>query len=192
MLEDIAIIRTLPNLVVLVPCDEEETRKATIAAVKHKGPVYIRASREKCLDITNKESKFEIGKAEILKEGKDVTIIATGLTVQFAIDAAEKLKKEKIKASIINLHTIKPLDEKTILKYAKKTKAIITIEEHQVQGGMGSAVSEYLSQTLPTPIEIIGVQNTFGESGPGYDLLEKYNISSNEIIKRVKKVIKRK
>lgn len=191
-LEDIAITRVIPNLTVIVPCDEEEARKATIAITKHKGPCYLRLSREKSLNITSMISKFEIGKANVLKEGKDVTIIATGLTVQFALEAQEKLKKEKINTTIINLHTIKPLDEKTVLAYAKKTKAIVTIEEHQKIGGMGSAVAEYLSQNYPVPIEIIGTENTFGESGDGYELLEKYNISTKEIIKRVKKVLKRK
>jgi transketolase len=190
MLEDIAITRTLPNLVVLVPCDQEEAYKATIAATKHKGPVYIRATREKSLNITNKSSKFEIGKANVLKEGEDITIIATGLTVQFALEAQEQLKKDNIKAAVINLHTIKPLDEKTILKYAKKTNKIITIEEHQIEGGMGSAVAEYLSQVHPTRMQMIGT-NSFGESGDGYELLEKYNISSNEIIKRAKLLMKK-
>ncbi len=190
-LEDIAITRTLPNLVVLVPCDEEEARKATIAAVKHKGPVYIRASRENCLNITNKYSKFEIGTANVLREGEDITIIACGITTQFAIQASDKLREQKIKAAVINLHTIKPLDEKTILKYAKKTNKIITIEEHQIQGGMGSAVAEYLSQNYPTKIEMIGVNDSFGESGDGYELLEKYNISSSEIIKRAKSLMRK-
>ncbi len=191
-LEDIAITRVLPNLTVIIPCDEEETRKATIATAKHKGPVYLRVSREKCLNITDKNSKFEIGKANVLKEGKDVTVIACGLTLQFALEAQEILKKEKINVSIINLHTIKPLDKNTILKYAKKTKAIVTIEEHQKICGMGSAVSEFLSENYPIPIEIIGVEDSFGESGEGYELLEKYNISTKEIIKRVKKILKRK
>lgn len=191
-LEDIAITRVIPNLTVIVPCDEEEARKATLAITKYNGPVYLRLSREKSLNITDKMSKFEIGKANVLKEGKDVTIIATGLTVQFALEAQKQLKKEKINATIINLHTIKPLDEKTILTYAKKTKAIVTIEEHQKIGGVGSAVAEYLSQNYPVPIEIIGTEDTFGESGDGYELLEKYNISTKEVIKKVKKVIKRK
>ena len=191
-LEDIAITRVLPNLTVIVPCDEEESRKATIASVKHKGPVYIRLTRENSKNITTSKTKFEIGKANIIKTGDDLTIIACGLTVQFAIEAQKELKKQKINATIINSHTIKPLDEKTILKYAKKTNAIITIEEHQKIGGMGSAITEFLSQKYPTPIEIIGIEDTFGESGAGYELLEKYNISVAEIIKRAKIILKRK
>ena len=190
-LEDIAITRVLPNLVVIVPCDEEEAIKATIAASEHKGPVYLRVSREKSLNITNKDSKFEIGKAIVLDEGKDITIIACGLTVQFALEARAKLLEENIDASVINLHTIKPLDEKTILEYAKKTKRIVTIEEHQKAGGMGSAVCEFLAENYPVPVEIIGVEDSFGESGEGYELLKKYNISTEEIIRRVKKVMKR-
>ena len=190
-LEDIAITRVLPNLTVIVPCDEEEARKASIESAKYVGPVYLRVSREKSLNITNKDSKFEIGKAIVLDEGKDVTIIACGLTVQFALEAKAKLLGDGIDAVVINLHTIKPLDEKTILEYAKKTKKIVTIEEHQKAGGMGSAVCEFLAENYPIPIEIIGVEDSFGESGEGYELLKKYNISTEEIVKRVKKVMKR-
>lgn len=190
-LEDIAITRVLPNLVVIVPCDEEEARKASIAASEHIGPVYLRVSREKSLIITNKDSEFKIGKANVLDDGSDVTIIACGLTVQFALEAKEILLKEKINAAVINLHTIKPLDKKTILEYAKKTGKIVTIEEHQKAGGMGSAVCEFLAENYPVPVEIIGVEDTFGESGEGYELLKKYNISTEEIVKRVKKVMKR-
>ncbi len=191
-LEDIAITRVLPNMTVIVPCDEEEARQATIASANHIGPVYLRVSREKSINIFNKKSKFEIGKAQILEKGNDVTIIACGITLQFALEAKQILKTQGISATIINLSTIKPLDTKTLLNYAKKTKAIVTIEEHQVTGGMGSAISEYFSQNYPIPIEIIGVEDSFGESGEGYELLEKYNISTKEIIKRVKKVLKRK
>ena len=181
-LEDIALTRTLPNLVVLSPCDEEEARKAVIAATKHKGPVYIRLSREKSKNLTVRRTPFKIGEASVLEEGKDITIIATGITVQFTLKAAKELKKAKIKATVINLSTIKPLDEKTILKYAKKTGKIITIEDHQKAGGMGSAVSEFLSQNYPCKMKIIGVQDSFGESGNGYELLEKYKISVDEIV----------
>lgn len=191
-LEDIAITRVLPNLIVIVPCDEEEARKATIAVVKHLGPVYLRISREKSLKITNDKTPFEIGKANVLDDGTDVTIIACGLTVQFALEAKEELLKQKINAAVINLHTIKPLDENTLLKYAKKTGAIVTIEEHQKAAGMGSAVAEFISQNYPIPIEIIGVEDTFGESGEGYKLLEKYGISTKHIIQKVNKILKRK
>ena len=193
MLEDIAITRVLPNLIVFVPCVKEDTKKATIAITKHKGPAYLRVSREKSLDITNKKSEFQIGIANVLDDGNDVTIIACGLTVQFTLEAKKiLLEKHKINCAVINLHTIKPLDEKTILKYAKKTGAIVTIEEHKIYGGMGSTVSEFLSSVYPVPIEIIGVKDTFGESGIGYELLNKYGISTDEIIKKVQKVLKRK
>ena len=190
-LEDIAITRVLPNLTVIVPCDEEEARKATLESAKYKGPVYLRVSREKSLNITNQTSEFKIGKANVLDDGSDVTIIACGLTVQFALEAKEILLKEQIDAAVINLHTIKPIDEKIILEYAKKTKKIVTIEEHQKAGGMGSAISEYLAENYPIPIEIIGVEDSFGESGEGYELLKKYKISTEEIVKRVKKIMKR-
>lgn len=191
-LEDIAITRVIPNLVVLVPCDEEETRKATLAAASYKGPVYLRVSREKCLNITSKTDSFEIGKANVLDEGEDVTIVACGLGVQFALEAREKLKEQGISASVLNMHTIKPLDVKTLVKHAKKTGAVVSVEEHQIQGGLGSAISESLSQEYPVPQEFVGVNDTFGESGEGYDLLEKYGVSTKEIVKKVKKVIKRK
>lgn len=191
-LEDIAITRILPNLIVVVPCDEEETRKATIQLGGFKGPTYLRVSREKCLNITNKNSKFEIGKANVLDDGNDVTIIACGLAVQFALEARKKLFAKGIRAAVINLHTIKPIDNKTIVRFARKTKAIVTVEEHQIMGGMGSAVCEVLAKECPVPIEMVGVKDSFGESGEGYELLEKYNISSKEIVKACKKVIKRK
>lgn len=191
-LEDIAITRVLPNMTVIVPCDQEEARQATIAAGNYKGPVYLRVSREKSLNIFRKGQKFEIGKAQILEKGDDVTIIACGITVQFALEAKEMLEKENIFATVVNLSTIKPLDVRTILKLAKKTKRIVTIEEHQVAGGMGSSICEFLSQNYPIPVEIIGVDDSFGESGEGYELLKKYNIFTKEIIKRVKKIMKRK
>ena len=191
-LEDIAITRVLPNLSVVVPCDEEESRKATIAIAQKEGPCYLRLSREKSLNITNKKSPFKLGEANVLDEGLDVTIIACGIMLQFALRAREQLKKEGISAAVINMHTIKPLDVKTLLKYAKKTNAIVSCEEHQKIGGLGSAISEVLSQQYPTPLEIIGVENSFGESGSGYELLEAYKLGEKDIINAVKKVIKRK
>lgn len=191
-LEDIAITRVLPNLCVIVPCDEEQTRQAVFEMAKYKGPVYLRVSREKSLNIISEKIPFEIGKAQVLDEGSDVTIIACGLTVAMALEAREKLARDGVYVSVINLHTIKPLDQKTILKYAKKTNAIVTIEEHQKAGGIGSCIAEFLCENYPVPIEIIGVENTFGESGNADELLGKYGISTGEIVKRVKKVLKRK
>lgn len=191
-LEDIAITRVLPNLDVIVPCDEIEAKKATLAMFQNTRPTYLRVSREKSLNITNEKSKFEIGKANILDNGNDVTIIACGIAVQFAIEAKEILLADNINATVMNLHTISPIDINAIVKYAKLTGAIVTAEEHQINGGMGSAVSEVLARKFPTPQEFVGVQNTFGESGDGYELLKKYGVSTQAIIKAVKKVISRK
>lgn len=192
ILEDIAITRVIPNLTVIVPCDKEQAKKAAIEASKYYGPVYLRSTREKSLNITNSETDFVIGKAQVLDKGDDVTIIACGLALQFALEASKLLKKEKISATVINLHTIKPLDEKKILDYAKKTRAIVTVEEHQILGGMGSAISEFLSSNYSVPIEFVGIKNTFGESGKGYDLFKKYGLSVEEIVSATRRVIKRK
>jgi transketolase len=191
-LEDIAITRVIPNLDVIIPCDEIEAKKATLAMFQNTRPTYLRVSREKSLNITTEKSKFEIGKANILDTGNDVTIITCGIAVQFALEAKELLLEENIDATVINLHTISPIDEKTIVKYAKLTGAIVTAEEHQINGGMGSAVSEILCRKQPTPQEFVGVNNTFGESGDGYQLLKKYGVSTQAIVKAAKKVIARK
>ncbi|OGY42360.1 MAG: transketolase [Candidatus Buchananbacteria bacterium RBG_13_36_9] len=186
-LEDIALMRVLPNMVVIAPCDYLETKKAVMAVVKYKGQVYIRYGREKTPVITSKQSKFQIGKAEILRQGKDVTIVACGPMVYEALMAAEELAKQKISAEVINCHTIKPIDKATIIKSAKKTKKVITIEEHQVNGGLGSAVAEVLSQNYPVPIKILGMPDKFGESGSSNLLLAKYNLNSEGIIYAIKK-----
>jgi transketolase len=195
-LEDIAITRCIPNLVVLVPSDREQTYKAIRWAGEYEGPVYIRFSREKALEIyqtkKQKEKSFQFGKINILEKGDDVTIISCGLMVRFALEASVKLKKIGIKATVVDCPIIKPLDEAGILSLAKRTKAFVTVEEHQKFGGMGSAISELIVEKYPIPIEIIGVNDSFGESGNGYDLLKKYNLTSDEIVKRVKKVLKRK
>lgn len=191
-LEDIAITRVIPNLDVIIPCDEIEAKKATLAMFQNNHPTYLRVSREKSLNITSEKSKFEIGKANVLDSGSDVTIIACGIAVQFALEAKELLLQENIDATVINLHTISPIDQKAIVKYAKLTGAIVTAEEHQIDGGMGSAVSEVLCRKYPTPQEFVGVKNTFGESGDGYQLLKKYGVSAQAIVKASKKVISRK
>jgi len=191
-IEDIAITRVIPNMVVLAPCDSIETEKATIAAAKFKGPVYIRFAREKTPVFTTKETPFEIGRAEVFSEGKDVTIIACGPLVYEALKAAEKLFKEGIEAEVINNHTIKPMDKETILKSVKKTKCAVTVEEHQAFGGMGSAVCEILAQEFPIPVEIVGVKDRFGESGEPDELLKAFGLKSENIIEAVKRVISRK
>lgn len=191
-LEDIAITRCLPGLIVIAPCDYIETRKATLAAARIKGAVYLRFSREKTPIITTEETPFEIGKAEIFRDGKDVSIITCGPLVYEALKAAEELSKNGIEAEIINNHTIKPMDKKTIIEAAKKTGAIVTLEEHQIMGGMGSAVCEILSQEYPVPIEMIGIRDRFGESGEPQELLKAFGLTAENIIEAVKKIIKRK
>ena len=191
-IEDIAITRVIPNMVVIAPCDAIEAKKATITAARHKGPVYIRFTREKTPVMTTEETPFEIGKAEIFREGKDMTIIGCGPLLYEALKAAEELAKGGIEAEVINNHTIKPMDKDTILKSVQKTGCVVTIEEHQAAGGMGSAVSEILSQNYPVPMEIIGVQDRFGESGEPNELLEKFGLTAKYIIESAKKAIKRK
>jgi len=177
-LEDIAITRCLPNMTVIAPCDYEETKKATIAAAKMQGPVYLRFAREPTPVFTKQSDKFEIGKANILRQGKNLTIIACGPLVYQALLAAEKLDAE-----VINCHTIKPLDKATVLQSVQKTGKAITLEEHQIYGGLGSAIAELLSQEYPVPIKIMGVQDKFGESGQPEELLEKFGLT-HEHIKR--------
>lgn len=191
-LEDIAITRVLPNMKVIVPADSVEGEKATIAAASIKGPVYLRFSRSKTPIVTEKKDPFKIGKANILKNGTDVCIIACGTMVYEALVAAEDLKEEGISAMVINNHTIKPMDEKTITAAAKKTGAIVTAEEHQIHGGLGSAVSEVIVKNFPVPMEMVGIQDTFGESGEPEQLLKKYGCTHKEIYFAAKKLIERK
>ena len=191
-LEDIALTRVLPNLTVIEPCDVIEARKATLSSAEIYGPVYIRLVCEKTSTVTSEDSPFTIGKANVLRNGKDVTVIACGPEVAEALLAAEEAEKEGIKVGVVNLHTIKPLDEETIVKVAKETGAIVTTEIHQVACGMGSAVAEILSRTYPVPIEMIGVKDRFGESGQPYELLEKFGLTSTSILNAIKRVLKRK
>lgn len=184
-LEDIALMRVLPNMVVLAPCDIHETRKAVLAAAKYVGPVYIRFTREKTPVITRPNTPFEIGKALVLREGSDITLIACGPLVYEALLAAEQLSKRGIDAEVINCPSIKPLDKKTILKSVQKTGAAITIEEHQTTGGLFGAVAEFLSQTNPVPIIPVGMNDTFGESGAPDELLTKYGMRSKNIERAV-------
>jgi len=189
-LEDIALVRSLPNMVVLSPCDYLQAKKATYAAIAHKGPVYIRTAREKSAVFTTEETPFEIGKANVYRDGDDVAIMAHGLMVYESLLAAEKLKAEGISAAVIDIASIKPLDRDTIIKYAKKTGFVFTVEEHQVYGGMGSAVAELLSQNYPTKMYIHGVYDTFGESGSMKELFRKYELDADGIAKKIKSVLK--
>ena len=191
-LEDIAISRCLPGLTVLAPCDHIEAKKATLAAAKMKGAVYLRFAREKTPVFTTEETPFEIGKALILREGKDVAIIGCGPLVYNALVAAEELSKEGIEVMVVNCHTIKPLDKKTIVEAAKKTGAIVSVEEHQVAGGLGSAIAECLAKNYPVPQEFIGAQDRFGESGQPDELIESMGMGVSSIKEAVKKVVARK
>lgn len=190
--EDIATLRPLPNMTIVAPCDAIESKKATVAVAKIVGPCYIRFAREKTPVFTTKATPFKIGQATIFRDGKDACIIACGPLVYNALKAAEELGKEKIDVMVINSHTIKPLDEKTILAAAKKCQAVVTVEEHQITGGLGGAVAEYLSKVYPTPMEFIGVPNRFGESGEPNELIEHLGMGVNSIKTAVKKVLKKK
>lgn len=193
-IEDMAITRVIPNMTVIAPCDVHEARKATLAAADLPGPIYIRFAREKTPVFTTPDTPFEIGKAEILWESKNpkASLIACGSLVHNALLAAAELEKEGIEVLVINNHTIKPIDEKTILDAAKKTGSFITIEEHQINGGMGSAIAEVITRNHPIHIEFIGAQNRFGESGPPLTLVEKFGMGVSSIVEAAKKVIKRK
>jgi len=189
-LEDIAITRVLPNLVVIVPIDAEETRKCTIAAAEFYGPVYFRFAREKTPVITTKNSPFKIGQAYILKTGRDLSIIGAGPVLVNALQAALELEKAGISVEVINSPTIKPLDHDTILKSARKTGRVITIEEHQITGGLGGAVAELLSEYCPVPVKRLGMPDTFGESGEPDELIAKYGMDKDTVISTIKSFIK--
>lgn len=192
ILEDIGMMRMLPGMTVIVPCDYMQTKQATKAIADLDGPVYLRFGRPKVPIFTPEDQEFVIGKADVIFEGKDVTIIACGHLVYKAIVAAQELAKEGIDAEVINMHTIKPLDVEAILNSVKKTGCVVTAEEHMLNGGLGEAVSQVLSRNLPTPQEYVGVNDTFGESGTPDELMAKYNIDTPDIIKAAKKVINRK
>jgi len=191
-LEDIALTRVMPNMKVIVPCDVHETRKATIAAAGIKGPVYIRFGRAEVPVITEKDSRFEFGKGVVLKKGKDVTIIACGLMVYEALKAAEILEKKGISAKVINMHTVKPIDRDMIFESAGETGAIVTAEEHQVAGGLGSAVSEVLVSGYPVPVEMVGMKDCYGSSGEPEELLKKFRLKDADIAQAAVAVMKRK
>jgi transketolase len=188
-LEDISIMRSLPNMVVLNPADAVETRQCIKLAAEHNGPVYIRLGRSKTPVIFDESYKFEIGKGVELKEGSDIAIIATGIMVGKALEASEELAKLGINARVINISTIKPIDEDIIVKAAKETKGIVTVEEHSVIGGLGSAVAEVVVENHPTKVLRIGTMDKFGESGDGNDLLEKYGLTVENIVKKAKEIL---
>lgn len=193
-IEDIAITRVIPNMVVISPCDSIQAKKATLACAKTKEPTYLRLAREKTPIITTEDTPFEIGKAEIYfnNEESEVGIIATGALLYKALVVAKKLEEEGIKVRVLNVHTIKPLDKKAVVDLAKETGAIVTVEEHQIIGGLGSAVAELLAKEIPTPQEFIGIKDRFGQSGTPDELIEYYEMGENHIMQAVKKVLARK
>ena len=182
-IEDISLMRTLPNMTVINPADAKEAEAAVLAAIDYQGPVYIRLGRAETKDIHDDSYHFEWGKAEVLRQGSDVTIFATGIMTAKALDAAETLAKQGVQAEVINVHTIKPLDEETVIASAKKTGKVVTAEEHSIIGGLGSAIAEVLARQCPTKQAFVGVQDSFGESGSPDDLLEKYGLTTEAIVK---------
>ena len=192
VLEDIGMMKMLPHMTVINTCDFNQTKAATIAIAEHVGPVYLRFGRPKVPNFTDENQKFEIGKAVTLEEGNDLTIIATGHLVWEAMEACKELKEININAEVINIHTIKPLDRDAIIKSIKKTKCVVTAEEHMLNGGLGESIAQLLSRELPTPLEMVGVNDTFGESGTPRQLMEKYGLTSSDIVKASKKVLTRK
>ncbi len=192
VLEDIGMMKMLPHMTVINTCDYNQTKAATIAIADHEGPVYLRFGRPKVPNFTPNDQKFEIGKALHLKKGSDVTIFATGHLVWESLEASKKLEEDGVSVEVINIHTIKPLDEEAILNAVNKTKCVVTAEEHMINGGLGDSIAQLLSRKLPTPMEIVGVNDTFGESGTPMQLLEKYNLDAKAIVIATKKAIARK
>lgn len=192
ILEDIGLMKMLPNMTVVVPCDYNQTKAATIAIAEHKGPVYLRFGRPAVPNFTDPNQKFEIGKAELLYEGSDVTILATGHLVWKAIEACDILLQKGIKAEVFNIHTIKPFDKETVLKSIKKTKAMVCAEEHMLNGGLTDTAAQMAALNFPIPIEAVATNDTFGESGTPDQLMEKYGLTTNNIVQAVEKVLKRK
>ncbi|MGN0468603.1 MAG: transketolase family protein, partial [Acutalibacteraceae bacterium] len=187
--EDIALMRVIPNMVIINPADDVEARQAVFAAAEHDGPVYMRFGRLAVPRVNSEDYKFELGKGVTLKDGTDVTVIATGLMVNEALIAAENLEKEGISVRVVNIHTIKPIDEEIIIKAAKETGVIVTAEEHSVIGGLGSAVSEVVCEKCPVPVVKLGVNDTFGKSGPAVELLKIFGLDADNIMKKVKEAL---
>jgi transketolase len=192
ILEDLGLMKMLPGMVVINPCDFNQTKAATIAIAEYVGPVYLRFGRPNVPNFTPNDQKFEIGKAVMLNEGTDVAIFATGHLVWKAIEAGEQLAEQGISVEIINIHTIKPLDNSAVIASAKKTRCVVTAEEHQMNGGLGDSIAQLLARELPTPIEMVAVNDSFGESGTPEQLMTKYGLDTVNIVNAVKKVMSRK
>jgi len=191
-LEDISIMRCLPNMKVIIPCDYEETKKAIREIIKVKGPYYVRLGRAKYPILTDRDTPFEIGKGIVFKEGKDVAIVSTGTMLSYALKASEILEKEGVDAAVLHIHTVKPIDKELITKYAKQCKCMVSVEEHTIIGGLGSAVSEVLTESFPVPLERVGIKDRFGRSGKPEVLIKEYNIDVPDIVSASKKVIEKK
>lgn len=192
ILEDIGLMKMLPNMVVINPCDYNQTKAATIAIAKYEGPVYLRFGRPAVPNFTSDTEPFEIGKALMLNEGTDVSIFATGHLVWKAIEAGHILAEKGISVELINIHTIKPLDAEAVLKSVRKTRCVVTAEEHQMNGGLGDSICQLLARELPTPVEMVAVNDSFGESGTPDELMKKYGLDTADIVAAVERVIKRK
>jgi len=192
ILEDIGMMKMLPNMTVICPCDYNQTKQATLAIAEHHGPVYLRFGRPKMPVFIDPAEKFVIGKAQLISAGTDVSIFATGHLVWKAIEAAEALKEKGINAEIINIHTIKPLDAESVLDSVSKTKCVVTAEEHQRNGGLGESIASLLAQKMPTPMELVAVNDQFGESGTPMQLMDKYGIGTENIVNSVESVLARK
>ena len=190
-IEDISLMKTIPTMTVVEPCDAVETRKAILAAVAHKGPIYIRLGRAAVPVITKKEEPYTIGKANILRNGKDVAIVACGALVANSLTAADILSKEGIKATVVNMHTIKPIDQEILVKVAKEVNAVVTAEQHVLDGGLGSAVASVLARNYPVPMEMIGIDNRFGQSGEPDILFKEYPLLPEDIVVAAKRAIER-
>lgn len=191
-LEDVALTRVLPYMTVIVPCDAEETRKATLAMAKTDGPCYVRFGREAVPVITEEGTEFEIGKARTVRDGSDVAVIANGAMVYEAVNAAEALANEGISVRVLDMHTVKPLDEEAVVKAARETGVIVTAEEHQIEGGLGGAVAECLAKTFPVPMEMVAVNDSFGQSGEPQELMDRYGLNAENIAEKIRAVIRRK
>ena len=192
MLEDIGLMKMLPGMTVINTCDFNQTKAATIAIAEHDGPVYLRFGRPKVPNFTEENQKFKIGEGLLLYPGTDVSIIATGHLVWEALEAAKMLHKQGISAEVIDIHTIKPLDEKIVIESAKKTSAVVSCEEHNFLGGLGESIARTLAMHHPTPQEFVATQDTFGESGTPAQLMEKYGLNAHSIVNATKRVIARK
>ena len=192
ILEDIGLMKMLPGMTVINPCDYNQTKQATLAIADHQGPVYLRFGRPKWPVFISEDTPFVIGKALMLNEGTDVSIFATGHMVWKAIEAGQQLAEKGISAEIINIHTIKPLDEEAVIASAKKTGCVVTAEEHQMNGGLGDSIAQLLSRTVPTPLEMVAVNDSFGESGKPEELLVKYGLNDTDIVEAAQRAIGRK